>query len=185
MLTKLASGWRNLALGLKFNLVFLLVGLAALAGGGWMLDRAVSPAFEQLEQQAAQDQYARAGEVLATAVKFAEDSTTDYSVWDDSFDYIQDNNADFVQVNAPVTGLVHAGVNIMAYARYDGQPRLVRYVDLATGKQDEGRSLTIARLVQDPAIRARVQRSGQLSGFLKIDGRILSVALVPIVRSDE
>ena len=39
MLTNLAFVWRNLALGRKFNLVFLLVGFLALAAGAWMLDR--------------------------------------------------------------------------------------------------------------------------------------------------
>ena len=185
MLTNLAFVWRNLALGRKFNLVFLLVGFLALAAGTWMLDRSVSPAFEKLEQQAVQDQYARAGEVLATAVKFAEDSTTDYSVWDDSFNYMHDNNAHFVQVNAPVSTVANAGVNIVAYGRYDGQPRVVRYVDLATGKQDESRTRIIAEFVRDPAIRARVQRSEKVSGFIPIEGRILAIALVPIVRTDE
>jgi signal transduction histidine kinase len=181
----LRERWNRLSLGAKFNLLFGVTALVALALGGWALDRAVRPAFEQLEAKAAGDQVQRARAMLASEVRFANDSTLDYSVWDDSFEYVEKRDAAFERETITELALLNAGINSLAYGRFDGDPRLTRYIDLESGKLDNRRTAAMIDFVQSPKIRDLMQAKRRVSGFIKLDGRILAIALDRVVKSDE
>ena len=176
--------WHGLSLGLKFNLLFCLAGLAGLLLGAVALDRAVSPPFARLEAEAAQDQVERARAVLRAAVKFAEDSTNDYAAWNDSFFYLEKRTKVFEDEIISPIALANAGVNAIAYARFDGEPRLVRYIDLETGKQDVARTAAVSAFVNSAQIRSALQGSKRVSGFILLEGRILAVAMTQVVKGD-
>jgi signal transduction histidine kinase len=177
--------WNRLSLGAKFNLLFGVTALVALALGGWALDRAVRPAFEQLEAKAAGDQVERARAMLASEERFALDSTLDYSIWDDSFEYVVKRDPAFELETMTEPALLNAGVNSTAYARFDGDPRLTRYIELETGKLDSRRTAAMIDFIQSPKTRDLMQNKRRVSGFIELDGRILAIALGQVVKSDE
>lgn len=177
--------WYSLSLGFKFNLLFCLAGLAGLSLGAVALDRAVSPPFARIEHEAAKAQVERARAVLAAAVKVAEDSTSDYASWDDSYAYLENHNRNFEDKIVSPLAVANAGVNAVGYARFDGEPRLVRYVDLTTGNEDTVRGASIATFLRSPQIVQRMQSENKISGFIALDGRILAVAIQRILMSDE
>lgn len=177
--------WHSLSLGLKFNLLFCLAGLAGLLLGAVALDRAVSPPFARLEAEAAKDQVERARAVLGAAVKFAEHSTSDYAAWNDSYLYIEKRGKVFEEEIVSPLAVGNAGVNAIAYARFDGKLRLVRYIDLVTGKEDVARSAALSAFLNSARTRSAMQSSKQVSGFIRLEGRILAIAMAQVVMSDE
>ena len=176
--------WHGLPLGLKFNLLFCLAGLAGLLLGAFALDQAVSPPFAQLETQAAKAQVERARAVLGAAVKFAEDSTNDYAAWNDSYEYLAKRNKTFEDEIVSPLALSNAGVNVIAYARFDGEPRLVRYVDLATGKEDAVRTAAMAAYMRSAQTVTAMRKSKRVSGFIALEGRVLAITIVQVAMSD-
>jgi signal transduction histidine kinase len=175
---------RRLALSAKLCLGLALVAAVGLGIGALTLDRAIRPAFAELERDAVGQQIARTEALLQTSLSTVENSATDYAVWDDSYAYVATRNHAFEQQNLTVLGLVNLGINAIAYARFDGELLGALYVDLETEEAVSEAAGPLGALVTSTRFRELAREQASFSEFVRLNGRVYAVAAAQVFRSD-
>ncbi|MBL8755402.1 MAG: HAMP domain-containing protein [Planctomycetes bacterium] len=86
---------------LRTRILLLLAAVAAtfLATAWWVQHRVVLPSFVELERQLAVADLDRGIEALRNEVGFVADYVSDWAGWDDTYAFVADRNAEFVQSN--------------------------------------------------------------------------------------
>ncbi len=106
----------------------------------------------------------------------------DWSIWDDSYVFIQDSNDDYIQSNLATFGFENLGVDLILFI--DNEGRLV-YGQLNEGGQGQNvppAFLTELNLANSPL--RLTQDNETLQGFIEFDGRPMPVVSNPILQSD-
>lgn len=180
----LRDRWRGLKLASKLNLTLVLVGAVGLMLAGMALDRTIRPAFDGLERRGVEQQVAQAQALLQSVLSTIENTTKDYAVWDDSYDYVATRNSAFEAANLTTIGLINVGVNATAYVRFNGDVLHASYVDLESETDEPALSAAFARVAASDRIRAQARSRSSFSDFVEVDGRILAIGVAQVVHSD-
>ncbi len=177
--------WRGLRLASKFNLTLALVGIVGLAAAAWALGQTIRPAFDGLERASVGQQVDRARALLQSRLTSIEDSSRDYAVWDDSYDYVATRDPAFESENLTTLLLVNVNANAMAYARLDGDLLHARYVNLEDEVDLPDLGGLFGKLVTSDRILALARSHRSFADFAVIDGRVIALGGAQVVRSDE
>ncbi|MEO8608709.1 MAG: CHASE4 domain-containing protein [Chloroflexota bacterium] len=89
--------------------------------------------FDQLEEQNAREHVQRALNTLSDQLNTLSSNTFDYAFWDDTYQFVQDSNQDYITANLDNVFLVNLGVNLEAFIDPDGKTVFIKAVDLQTG----------------------------------------------------
>lgn len=120
--SKLTNWWRNRRLVAKHSLLLFLSALLVVPFIYFTLNYTVLPAFEQLEQRAAEEQISRAHNAIERLQDALVTQATDYSYWDESYAYVQQPNQTFESENLAGEGYLQTlGIDYWAVLRSDGQ----------------------------------------------------------------
>ncbi len=163
------------ALTIGVTLAALTAAMYALVSG------ATSAAFGKLEQREARLNVGRAADAVAREVRTVASKIYDWSAWDDTYQFVQDRNEEYVRANLQPESYDHLGVAMMAFldARHEvvHAARLDRdgatLADAPRAFLEELRPGAILAAHDDPEDVA--------SGLLVIDGRLMLVASRPII----
>jgi two-component system OmpR family sensor kinase len=172
------------SLSAKLCVGLALVALVGLLLGGLALDRAIRPAFVELERDGVALQTARSETLLQNARSAVESSATDYAVWDDSYYYVERPTLLFEQQNLTVLGLVNLEINAIAYARFDGAVLSAVYVDHVDQEFDQTRGAAFGALVTSSRFRDLARANASFSEFARIGGKMYAVGAAQVLRSD-
>jgi signal transduction histidine kinase len=77
--------------------------------------------FENLEKQEVQTQLSRATNALNSKITDLNTFVSDWSIWDDSYQFVQDNNTKYVQSNLGDQAMTAANLNVIFYINSAGQ----------------------------------------------------------------
>lgn len=90
--------------------------------------------FKAIEEQAVQQAVQRALNALADDLAGLQRTATDYAVWDDTYGFLQDRSADYLEINYDPGTLVRNRVDVVLFLDEAGQIIANRQID-ATGEQ--------------------------------------------------
>jgi diguanylate cyclase (GGDEF)-like protein len=158
-----------LALTLLVNLIARLVFLNA---------------FKVIESETAQHHYNQVLEDFKETLANLEAFTYDWAVWDDTYQYIEDHNADYARSKLLDEAFSNIGIDLVMYYDISG--------DLVFGKYFSSGSSTGNFLPDEiKALLPYEDQPGDTpaegaypSGLLRFDGSILLVSMHPILKSD-
>lgn len=176
--------WQTLKLASKLNLTLVSVGLAGLVLAGLALDWTIRPAFEGLERRGVEQQAAQAQALIRASLTSIENATKDYAVWDGSYDYVATGDSAFEAETLTTLALVNAGVNAIAYVRFNGEVLHSAYVNLESQTDEPDRNVAFARAVASGHVLSQARDRTSFVEFIELDGRVLAVAVAQVVRSD-
>lgn len=106
----------------------------------------------------------------------------DWSTWDDSYNYINNPNSQYVASNLDPNMFRTNKINFMFFLRKDGQLVFARGYDYTNGKE-----LVVppelARMLTPRSIKAYVNSDGTLNGMMKTSAGNMIIAISPVVKT--
>jgi len=150
-----------------------------------ILNAVITPAFENLESDAAQTDLVRAQRAIQADLEQLESSAGDWAPWDDAHAYALGENPKFISINADIPTLVNLDLNLLLFYDIAGKPlwgQLVQQgegADLARlGIFEEGSTQT-ARLISHSSI------SSEISGLIQTNMGPMLISSMPILQTGE
>lgn len=166
-----------MSLRLKTILILLMVFVLYGALTYLVQQKVVFPSFVALEQEEAEKNMHRILGAIDREIEVLRASANDWSIWDDTHDYLQDGNQEYEEDNLGLDTLAGMHLNLMSL--YDREGKLVwgRGYDLGTGEELSVGALSQAQLPQDHVLLAGPLAEEKVGGiYLTELGPMLVVA---------
>lgn len=160
-------------------IVFVLLGSSFLV----VLENTLGNSIQVLEQTYASENVARIQNAIDLEAAMLEAIAGDYAAWDDTYQFLLDNNQDYLDANIIDSALSNIDVDFIAFYNQKGQLVFGKGVGMSPSDfESNGKSLTqsLATLGfltnSDPQFKTR--------GILRIDESAVLFGLRPIIKSD-
>ena len=168
----------------KLGLVTVLVGVIGFAAIAFAISLLISLQFATIERQDIAENVFRANAKLENLKSNIEKQTRDWALWTDTYNYIDNANQKYLDVNVHSTEALAYGVQGIGYFRFDKTPRAVVYYDSRDGHLIPGMVRFLRTLGQSDAVIARAKGNSRYAFFAKAGSHIMAVAAVKVTRSD-
>jgi PAS domain S-box-containing protein len=165
--------------------LILLVALILLfvAGDYFLRFQVILPGFAELEQQEAAKDIARCKNAIERETLHIEKISTDWAVWDDLYEYVDDGNAAFVESNFQWETLAATGIHLMYVINSEGKIVYKGAIDPSTMKMVDMRQLPSTALPTGHYLQRFPGGAKSFSGILLTDSGPLLLASHRILTS--
>ncbi len=179
----MSNGLGSLSLQKKVSASLLAVMTAFGLLSYLILNVVITPAFDNLENNAAQTDLVRAQRAIQADLEQLRSSTGDWSPWDDAHSYVRGENPEFIAINADIPTLINLDLNLLLF--FDRDDRMLwgqlvqdgEGAELATlGAFEEGSWLT-ERIITHARIDSITM------GLLQTDIAPLMFCSLPILKT--
>jgi methyl-accepting chemotaxis protein len=139
--------------------------------------------FAKLDNQAMEDNVKRLDSTIQQGLDSMLDTTVDYAMWDDAYQFIQDENQEFRQSNLDDFKLNDFGVNFIAFTDLNGNIRYSRHMDFSTG-QLLPEPAELKEAIQSQVLPQLSDANPSYEGILNIGGQDALFASALILKSN-
>ncbi|MFQ5983059.1 MAG: CHASE4 domain-containing protein, partial [Woeseiaceae bacterium] len=150
-----------------------------------ILNAVITPAFDNLENDAAHKDLIRAQRAIQADLETLLSNTGDWAPWDDAHAYVRGENPAFISINADIPTLVNLDLNLMLFYNRAGRLLWSQLVQDGEGADftslgvfEEGSALT-ERLIWHSTIESIT------AGLLQTNLGPLMICSMPILRTGE
>lgn len=141
--------------------------------------------FQSLESQTVSRNIARAVSALQQQIDALNRTAGDYATWDDTYAFVQDTNASYVEANLADDTFANSDLNLLLIVDQSGAPVFRRAFDLATGSSTSlPARFTGTNLRGDPLLR-HASPDSEISGVVMLPEGPMLIASRPIVTSEK
>jgi len=181
----MSNGLGSLSLQKKISASLLAVMAAFGLLSYLILNAVISPAFESLENKAAQTDLVRALRVILADLEQLKSSTGDWAPWDDAYNYALGENPAFISINADIPTLVNLDLNLMQFFDLEGKPLWGQLL-----QRGEGVDLSKLGILEEgsPQTRKLISHStieSVISGLIQTNMGPLLICSMPILKTGE
>ena len=151
--------------------LILLVALILLfvAGDYFLRFRVILPGFAELEQQEAAKDIARCKNAIEREILHVEKMSTDWAIWDDLYQFVDDGNAAFVASNFQWETLAATGIHLMYVINTEGKVVYRGAINPSTMKMVDLRQLPSTIFPADHYLLRYPGNADSFSGILLTD----------------
>ncbi len=164
-----------LALGVTvLGLVAVLLGIA---------HRVILGSFAQLEQRDARHEVELSQAALRDELSKVELLVVDWAAWDDTYEFLDDANEEYIDSNLDAETLVSAGMGLVAFVRSDGE----RVYGAAIDEEEELTALPASLdpwLATGSTLRTEAQARVTTGGVVALPEGLLLIASCPVTDSE-
>ena len=146
-------------------------------------DHIVAGSFADLEQDEARQNLARTEQALGVEMNRLDSSAGDWSTWDDTYQFVQDGNQDYIEANLYDATLQTLRVDMMGFFDANGSLVHMQAID-AEGVGTEMPGSTIAVLSESAPLFNHGGTGDSTTGFVNTPAGTLIVASRPVITSD-
>src|SRR3989304_8226795 len=171
--------WKMLLI-ISGSLIALLLVLLLLLGSKLIL----LDSFVRLEKENMQKNMERAMNVLQGELSHLSSITGDYAGWDDSYQFIQDGNKDFVNANTPDTIFPTLRINMLIFVKNSGQIVYSREYDLKKGEATPIPEGMLAHISDKSPLVVHTNTKSIVTGVLTLPQGLMMVAARPVLTND-
>jgi diguanylate cyclase (GGDEF)-like protein len=154
----------------------------------YVLSRAIIlDGFTEIENDAVEENVGRAEEALDQEIAAINSTTGDWAYWDDTYQFVQDGNSDYIDANLAPDAFETLGVNIMLFTDPGGRVVFGRSVDLETLEEVPVTAGSLDAILDAEALFQFEDDLGSSEGILNTpDGTLMlaSRAILPSTRDD-
>lgn len=137
--------------------------------------------FLKLEQHDTLTNVERVRNAVATEQNYLDYTIRDWACWDDTYQFVEDKNEQYINSNLHNQALAVINVNVMIFVNGSGQVVYVKSVDIATAEErpvpDE-----LLKMVENGVLLTEGENDS-LNGFVLLDEDPMFVACYPILTS--
>jgi sensor domain CHASE-containing protein len=168
---------------LRYRLILvLIIAVVAYSLLDFLVDRnAVAPKFNKLEQDYAAADLERGVNALQRELHHLELFTHDWSAWDDTYDFMESRNPNYIAANFVNETFTDNSINVMYVCRLDGEVLYGKVMDLSTGHFIDLPELPEDRLpAGSPFLLDPGDNKGK-TGIVVLQHGVLAVAMMPVL----
>ncbi len=169
--------------GRLFLSLLLLVSIYSIANY-FTLKLIISPRHLKLERELAQQEVERFTEALLREEEVLEIIAHDWSAWDDTYEFVQDSNQEYITSNLLDTTFTNGELNLLYIYRLDGSLVWGRLFDLETEDEIPLADLPTTGLPPDHSLLFHPDVSSNINGLIKTEHGPLLIASHPVVTSE-
>lgn len=141
------------------------------------------PAFVQLQQDDAIDNTERALQALEREVTLLIPSASDWATWDDTYQFMVDQNEAYIESNLNLQALESLNVNLLAYYNQEGNRIWALGVDHENDQDIILDELTKNHLDPDDPLLDSSEKLGTVAGLYRTPRGIFLIASRPVLTS--
>lgn len=144
----------------------------------------VMPSFAGLEEQAARQNQSRVLEAIQQQKDQLASSAGDYSIWDDTYEFMLGNRGDYEEKNVSSESLKTLGVNYFVAIDRGGNVILNRGFDYSADEPAAIQLLDGATIAATHPFRQQGSEIETKSGLMRTNLGLVAVGYAPILKSD-
>lgn len=167
---------KALALILATNLVLVAI-LYAVFARNWF------KTIERYEQNAIQQDLRQVEKAIERELINLSASTGDWAARDDTYQFVQDRNPDYLETNLTPSTFTILSLNLIAITSLDGTIAYAGFFDLQKGDFSPLPAELLPALTPGGVLLNHPNIDSEIKGLLSVNGRYLMVASRPIVTS--
>ncbi|MFO1261584.1 MAG: CHASE4 domain-containing protein [Sphingomonadaceae bacterium] len=173
---------RTSALSRVLTMNLAVIGVLATIAIFFVLSFFINASFTRMEEEQLRGHVDRVGAFLAENRNQMKARSSDWAVWDESYDYASDFNAGYEKRNVNAAAFINAQVDGLAIVRFDGKGDRSFAFDRESEEAAPALAHDLKTLVTSAAFRAQSRKSFQ--GFALLNGKIYSIGSAPLLRND-
>ncbi len=121
---------------------------------------------------------------IDSEIKSLESNTLDWGAWDDTYDFVQGTNPDYVQANLVNATFKTLRANFIVITDREGRIRYGQGYDLVSDKPEPLRPDIVTELGNGQILERTISRMGRISGFLSLPEGLVILSAYPVIHSD-
>jgi signal transduction histidine kinase len=142
----------------------------------------INRGFEQIEKNKVEENLLRAQDAISTKLRNLELFSYDWSNWDDTYEFVQDHNNDYVEANLLGDTFKTSEINMMIFVDTHGRVVYSKAYDLQNSSEMPVPDIWISELTQGILLKESSENP-TTSGIIVLSGQPMLVVLSPIVTS--
>lgn len=167
-------------------LVLVMVWVATLMGCVEILfSRVFLEQMARLEREQVMAHAIRVQEAIRSRVESVPLRLMDWAAWDDTYEFMETRNPEYIESNLVTTGIVGLEINFIIYFDLQKQPIVQKAIDFRAGNEIDLPPSILAAFSSDSGYLEEFTPNESRSGVLVLDGKILIFGIRPIIRSDK
>ncbi|MGG6239277.1 adenylate/guanylate cyclase domain-containing protein [Nodosilinea sp. AN01ver1] len=159
-----------------------LLGLMAILFGSFSV--ILQRSYGRLEQQDAQRNLQRVDEVLAGDLAQLQSLTEDWAAWNDTYAFVQTRDPSYVESNLSKYALESLQLNLVAVVNREGTIVYGTSYDLENRSFSSLPTDLVPQLTPTSPLMRFQNLAAHHQGLMTVDGKLMLVAVEPILRSD-
>lgn len=169
-------------MSLRTKVLLIVIGIFVvfIAADLVMQRLVILPSFISLEQSEAKQDYNRALSALEREIESVHALNSDWSGWDDTYQFMQDRNTDYLRSNFNEGILEQIGMNIIVFYDLDHNVAVVRSVN--PNDEQPFKKEALEQLIQ--VVGTPTQQEPVIKGLVLLEGVPLLIAAMPILTSE-
>ena len=145
----------------------------------------LKPSFVTLEQQESIEKINHATSIITYRLSDLTTKVKDYAFWDDSYNFVQNPNSEYVRSNFGDSTFENLNLNLIAIVNNKTSIIYCQSYDLNTSAKIQTSEEKQKMLISDDSIWNFQSANPTVSGLIVIDGKPMLVATAPILTSQE
>jgi signal transduction histidine kinase len=143
----------------------------------------IQPSFINLENQETKDSITQATSTISYRLSQLTGKVKDYSFWDDTYNFVQNYNQDYVENNYVDDTFVNLNLNLIAIVNNTRSLVYCQSFDLNNSAKVQTSEETRSVLTSDEFIWTFSSTENTISGIMLVDNQPMLVATAPILTS--
>ncbi len=181
----MSNGLGSLSLQKKVSASLLVVMAAFGLLSYLILNAVITPAFENLENNAAQTDLIRAQRAIQADLDNLISITGDWAPWDDAHAYVRGDNPAFISINADIPTLINLDLNLMIFYDSDGKPLWAQLVQDGEGADFAGLGVFEEGSLQTERVVSHSHIDSVISGLVQTNLGPMLICSMPILKTGE
>jgi PAS domain S-box-containing protein len=141
--------------------------------------------YARLDSQEVERQVLRAQSYLSYSLETLGRTCSDWAYWDDTYQFVLNHNATYVDSNLAPSSLATIDVSTMVFLDTSGKVVYVSSTETGSQTPDDAPSDLIAQFGPGATLLAQALRRPGLTGYMLVGGHVAFVAARPILTSAE
>ena len=170
----------------KIVILMVVIGILAISAGLFFSSQFVFlEGFKKIETADSVNDLDRAVNSLNNMLLNLKAITTDWAYWDDTYEYIQTKNPEYIRANLVDETFPGLNLNIILFFDRDGNSVYGKAYDLQNESQTEVPESLIENLRDNSLIGSRKTADEEYTGVVMLPEGPVAVALLPILQSND
>lgn len=181
----MSNGLGSLSLQKKVSASLLGVMLAFGLLSYLILNAVITPAFDDLENNAAQTDLIRAQRAIHADLDQLQSSTGDWAPWDDAHAYVRGENPAFISINADIPTLINLDLNLMLFYDVEDEPLWGQFVQDGKGADLAGLGVFEQGSRETERLVSHSHIDSVISGLIQTKLGPMLICSMPILKTGE
>jgi sensor domain CHASE-containing protein len=179
----MSNGLGSLSLQKKVAATLLTVMAAFVLLSYLILNAVVTPAFETLENDAAQTNLVRALRAVLADLEQLKSNTGDWAPWDDAHNFALGENPNFISINVDVPTLINLDLNLVMFYDLEGKPLWGQLVQYGKGADFARLGVFEEGTVQTERLISHSDINSVTAGLIQTNLGTLMICSMPILKT--